>query len=261
MAERTRVILDAGHGGAEPGAVYFGRQEKNDNLRLALAVGNLLSDAGVDVLYTRVDDTYQTPYEKAEIGNRSGADYFVSIHRNAMQIPGSASGAQVLIYQRGGAAEAMAEDISRNLQEAGFADLGIIERPGLVVLRQTQMPAVLVETGFIDNENDNRLFDENFNEIARAIAGGILTAIQEEQTAQVPVYYQIQVASFREEAPAVRLRDQLASQGFPAFIVYQDGYYKVRAGAFLNMDNAVRMEQQLREYGYNTYMVTEAASY
>ena len=57
MAERKKVILDAGHGGTtDPGAVYQGRQEKNDNLRMALAVGQILSEDGVDaVSYTHLD--------------------------------------------------------------------------------------------------------------------------------------------------------------------------------------------------------------
>ena len=83
MAERKIVVIDAGHGGADPGAKFEGRQEKDDALRLALAVGNILSQNGVDVRYTRTDDTYNTPLEKATMANEAGADYFVSIHRNA----------------------------------------------------------------------------------------------------------------------------------------------------------------------------------
>ena len=49
MAERTIVVIDAGHGGADPGASFEGRQEKNDNLKLAMAVGRILADNGVDV--------------------------------------------------------------------------------------------------------------------------------------------------------------------------------------------------------------------
>ena len=64
LAETKKVILDAGHGGTtDPGAVYQGRQEKNDNLRMALAVGQILNDHGVDVGYTRVQDVYQSPPE------------------------------------------------------------------------------------------------------------------------------------------------------------------------------------------------------
>ena len=61
MAERKIVVIDAGHGGADPGAKFEGRQEKDDALRLALAVGKILSENGVDVRYTRTDDTYNTP--------------------------------------------------------------------------------------------------------------------------------------------------------------------------------------------------------
>ena len=63
------VVLDAGHGGANPGAVYNGRQEKDDALELAFAVGRVLEDNGVDVYYTRTSDIYETPYQKAMEGN------------------------------------------------------------------------------------------------------------------------------------------------------------------------------------------------
>lgn len=256
LAERKTVILDAGHGGPEPGAVYYGRQEKNDALNLTLAVGNLLSQAGIHVLYTRVDDTYQTPFEKADIANRSGADYFVSIHRNAMPVPNTASGAETLVYENSGVPALMAKNINAALEQAGFANLGVIERPGLIVLRRTQMPAVLVEAGFIDNEADNRFFDQNFEAIAQAIARGIYETIQEEEKA-VSQYYQVQTGAYQNRSLAEQQLTQLRSQGFPAFLVYDNGYYKVRVGAFLNMDYAVQMEQRLREYGYNTVMVRE----
>ena len=244
-------------GGEEPGAVYMGRREKDDTLRLALAVGEMLSRNGVEVAYTRVTDVYQSPMEKAQIANRSDADYFLSLHRNAMPVPGSASGIQSLVYENSGTAGLMAENINQALVKTGFADLGIIERPGIIVLRKTQMPAVLVEAGFIDNPADNQRFDQNFEAIAEAIANGVLETIREEEKG--PEYYQIQVGVFPDQAAADRLERQLREQGFPAFTVMDDGMYKVRAGAFLNLDNAARMEQSLRNYGYSTYMVREGA--
>lgn len=255
MAEMRKVIIDAGHGGSEPGAVFQGRREKNDTLRLALAVGQILSENGVDVVYTRVTDVYQTPFEKAQMANESGADYFVSIHRNAMPVPGSASGSETLVYENTGVPAVLAANINKKLEEAGFQNLGVIERPGLVVLKRTEMPAVLVEAGFIDNESDNRFFDSHFDQIAGAIAAGILETMEEEE--KTPEYYQIQVGAYREREYAQNLLDQLLEQGFPAFLVEEDGLYKVRSGAFLDLDNAARMEQQLRSYGYNTFMVRE----
>ena len=123
MEEARKVIIDAGHGGQEPGAIFEGRTEKNDNLRLALAVGQILSKNGVDVMYTRVTDIYQSPLEKAQIANRSDADYFVSIHRNAMPTPGTASGALSLVYENSGVPALMAENINRSLQSVGLANL------------------------------------------------------------------------------------------------------------------------------------------
>lgn len=257
MTTGKKILLDAGHGGVDPGAVYAGRQEKNDNLKLALEVGRLLASEGMDVMFTRIDDTYQTPYEKAEIGNRSGADYFISFHRNAMPQPESAAGAQVLVYGNDGKSELLAENILKGLVSAGFEDKGVLERPGLIVLNQTQMPAVLIEAGFIDNEADNRYFDENFDAIARSIADGILKTLMQESGERY--YYQVQVGAFRDKDTAVRAAGQLTAQGFPAFIVYQDSFYKVRAGAFVNVDNAAQMEKRLRELGYSTYMVRETA--
>ncbi len=70
MAERMIVVIDAGHGGTDPGATYDGRQEKDDNLKLAMAVGRILADNGMDVRYTRTDDTYNTPLEKAVMGKQ-----------------------------------------------------------------------------------------------------------------------------------------------------------------------------------------------
>lgn len=250
-------MIDAGHGGEDPGAVFEGRREKDDALRLALAVGEILEDNGVDVMYTRVTDVYDTPQEKAEIANRSEADYLVSIHRNAMPVPGTASGIMSLVYENGGTVGRLGANINRELAQTGFADLGVVERPGLIILRRSGMPAVLVEAGFIDNPEDNALFDRQFQEMAEAIAGGILETIREENEIR-PEYYQIQVGAYRERAMAEEIARELSEQGYPAFYVSQDGYYKVRVGAFLNLDNAARMEIRLRQEGWPVMMVQES---
>ena len=69
-----KIIIDPGHGGSDPGATYNGRQEKDDALRMAMDVGDLLKNAGFDVVYTRTTDVYNTPFEKATIGNEAGGD-------------------------------------------------------------------------------------------------------------------------------------------------------------------------------------------
>ena len=179
MAENRKVIIDAGHGGQEPGAVYEGRQEKEDALRLAFDVGNALERRGISVSYTRVSDVYDSPYEKAAMANASDADIFLSIHRNAMPVPGTASGIENLVYEDSGTAGALGRNIGEALAEAGWTDLGVKERPGLVVLRNTKIPAVLVEVGFINNEKDNEFLDANMAATADAIADGVLKTFRE----------------------------------------------------------------------------------
>ena len=105
------VVLDAGHGGANPGATYNGRQEKTDALNLTLAVGRLLENAGVNVVYTRTSDIYDSPAPKAENGNAAGADYFISFHRNSSPTPNQYTGVETLIYNKSGIKYDMAKNI------------------------------------------------------------------------------------------------------------------------------------------------------
>ena len=150
----------------------------------------------------------------------------------------------------------MAENIVGALGELGFRELGVKERPGLVVLRRTKMPALLVETGFINSDSDNDLYDENLKETARSIAGAILGTLTEE-TIEAPVYYRVQTGAFRNRENADRMLYQLMDQGYPAYLLHQNDLYKVQAGAFQQLGNAVNMEQRLRDEGYSTVIVTK----
>ena len=171
------VALDAGHGGANPGAMYGDRKESEDALNLVLAIGPILEASGIDVYYTRTTDIFETPYQKAQEANEVGADYFVSIHRNSSPYPNQYSGIESLVYNRYSQAAVMAYNINAQLEKVGFINLGVNERPNLIVLNSTQMPAVLVEVGFINTDADNYLFDTRFDEIAQAIADGIIETV------------------------------------------------------------------------------------
>ena len=297
----TKIVVDAGHGGSNPGAVYQGRRESDDALRLAMAVGKILEANGYDVIYTRTSDVTQSVGQKAAIANEEGADLFISIHRNAGEYPGQYSGIQTLIYDDSGIKKQMAEKIDANLEALGFRNAGVSVRPNLVVLNSTQMPALLVEAGFIDSDVDNRLFDSRFQAMAQAIADGIMETLEgtgtqvtssdvseeepEEEERHRPSMgrpphrppmmrppmppvepmpptepeeelYRVQAGAFRERQNADNLLQLLENDGFPAFIVYQDGLYKVQVGAFSRLSNAIAMEREVREKGYNTYITT-----
>ena len=139
-----RIVIDPGHGGSDWGASYEGRKEKDDNLNLALAVGRILQNNGVDIEYTRTDDVYNTPLEKAMMGNNADADFFISFHRNATGVPEKSTGIETLVFQDSGIKAEMARNINRELANLGFEDRGVIERPNLVVLKRTKMPALLI---------------------------------------------------------------------------------------------------------------------
>ncbi len=175
------VIIDPGHGGFDAGAVYQNRKEKDDNLRLALAVGKRLENDGYHVIYTRTMDQYDSPYEKAQIGNNAGGDVFISFHRNFAERTDLYHGIQALVYGDNPVALRIANNVNARLEAVGFDNLGIDERRELVVLRRTSMPAVLLEVGFINSTEDNRLFDEKFDEIVDAITIGIEESVPEQR--------------------------------------------------------------------------------
>lgn len=255
-----KVIIDAGHGGVEPGAVYEGRKEKDDILQLAFDLGNALERRGVQVEYTRVNDVYDTPFEKAAIANQSDADFFISLHRNAMPVPGSASGIESLVYANTGTAGLLAQNINADLEMVGWKILGVNERPGLVVLRQTAMPAVLVEVGFIDNPKDNRFFDQSMAATADAIAEGVVKTFQEvekqqETSGEVPGFYVVQTGIFRRRDHAEELLREMRARGFDGYMIMKDGLYYVRSGAFRELNYAIEREKQLRQQGFDTLIV------
>ena len=249
------VMLDAGHGGVNPGAVYEGRQEKDDALALVLAIGPILQNNGIDVLYTRTTDVYQTPLQKAELANEADVDYFVSIHRNSFPEDNVVSGVESLVYDLSGVKYEMAQNINAQLETVGFVDLGVKARPNLIVLRRTKMPAVLVEAGFINSDTDNMLFDANFQAIAQAIADGIIETI-DVQPETLESRYSVQVGAFRNRNYAEDLQEELMEMDFPARIERGDGYFRVRVGDFRTIDEASRLERRLKRAGYQTVIVT-----
>ena len=107
----------------------------------------------------------------------------------------------------------MAENINEQLEDIGFVNLGVKARPNLVVLKRTKMPAVLVEVGFVNSDVDNKLFDENFEEIAQAIAYGILDTLETDHEIESPGY-EVQVGAYPERAVCTELVRRTFRTGF-----------------------------------------------
>lgn len=252
---KPTIIIDAGHGGFDNGATYNGRREKDDTLRLALAVGQRLEEMGFPVVFTRTSDIYQKPIDKATIANQSGGDYFVSIHRNSSPNTNQYDGVQTLVYSDAGVPAAMARNVNEELERIGFRNINVDERRDLAVLRRTSMPAILVEAGFINSDKDNQIFDENFDAMANAVATGIGNTVGGSKQENRDKMFGVQVGLFRRFENAQYQLEEMMEQGYYAQIVEWNGYYTVVVGREDDLDDARELERELKGRGYNTLIV------
>jgi N-acetylmuramoyl-L-alanine amidase len=177
---RSVVCVDPGHGGKDPGAVAFdGLREKDVVLDISRKLASKLRSFELDVVLTRESDVYVPLLERAYTANEANADLFVSVHTNSVTSR-QAHGAEVLVYSVTSSSVPVAEDILSNLTELGLRNRGIKPRPKLIVLKRTDMPAVLVETAFISCNSgvDYKLLrsQDGRDKIADAIARGVLGA-------------------------------------------------------------------------------------
>jgi len=177
------IVIDAGHGGKDPGTIGFGgNYEKDINLEISKKLAEKLKSKRYKVILTRDSDEYVDNLSRAELANKRKARVFVSIHGNAIENNNSTNGMQVLYYPD---RESTIGDLNNNelarilmdslINGTGAIDKGIIEREDLIVLNQTKMPAVLIEYGFLSNENEEKLLltDDYQNKVVDSIVNGL----------------------------------------------------------------------------------------
>ncbi len=179
------IVIDAGHGGSDPGAVgknSSGKvvaEESKINLAIALLVGEKLQSSGIEVVYTRDDDTYVKLQERSELANAIECDLFVSIHCNSIE-NSSIKGTQVYYHPASEIGTKLAENIyDKMVDMTGLSPKQTQNGSHLYVIRTTVSPAVLVETAFISNESDRKylLSSSGQETIAEAIYQGIMKTI------------------------------------------------------------------------------------
>lgn len=115
------------------------------------------------------------------------------------------------------------------------------------------MPAVLMELGFINNEADNQLFDQQFDKMVDAIAAGVEKALPLKPEAR---NYGVQVGLYRYESNAEYMREQLEDQGYFASVRWEAPYYAVIVGRESSLEDAMALQEQLRQDGYDTLVVS-----
>ncbi len=177
-----KIFLDAGHNfsGGDTGASGFGLKEQDVTFEIADKLRMLFQNAGHEVKMSREKMTdnvgngtvASSIAGRVDMANRWGADLFISIHANAYN--GSARGTETLVYNLDGEAGEIAKRVQNEIVvKLGTRDRGLKVRPDLGVLRMTNMPALLIETAFIDNEDDAWLLKSKQDGFARAIFYGV----------------------------------------------------------------------------------------
>jgi len=172
------IVLDPGHGGADPGAVGNGLVEKNITLELARRVQGKLAHLA-DVMLTRNSDVFISLSDRADRANKQKADLFVSLHVNA----GGGTGFESYICRAASPGSIEMQNIIHKEVAAYYTGAGLPDRgkkrADFAVLKQTAMPAVLLENLFVDHKTDaQKLKDLAFLDGAvESISGGIIKAL------------------------------------------------------------------------------------
>lgn len=170
-----KIFIDPGHGGNDPGAIgAAGTRESNVVLGAGLELEKILKSAGFETAMSRRTDMEISLANRAELANSTEADLFISIHCNGFTNSG-ARGTEVYSYM----GNSEGEKLSKTVLECLCDELGTLNRgtkkENFAVLRLTKMPAILIETAFITNpEEEQMMLEEGFSErAAKAIAEGV----------------------------------------------------------------------------------------
>lgn len=253
-----RIVIDAGHGGKDSGAVNGATFEKDINLAIAKKLKAFLQYNGYTVIMTREDDRFITLNNRCRIANDNKSNLFISIHTNAASAK-SAHGIETILYSLKGANKKLGDAIQSNLiKETAATNRGVLENSNLRVLNGTTMVAALVEVGFISNDAEMKklLTDDYQNKLAKAIAKGVCSfyGMEYVEKTNSTTLYKVQAGSFSSFANAKELNKKLKAAGFASCIV-SENYYKVQAGAFTNKENAQQMANKLKAAGFDAAII------
>lgn len=172
--KRIKVFIDVGHGGHDPGAIGSKSKEAENVLKVALALERKLKAQGYEVKLSRRTDTYLTLKQRADLANAWRADIFISLHDNSA-VNKTATGFETFIFN--GLVSANTVKLQKFLHEAIIKGIGLrdrgLKRANFAVIRLTNMPAVLIEYGFISNPGDEKIIAFEIEKQAQLTFEGI----------------------------------------------------------------------------------------
>ena len=314
----STVVIDAGHGGKDPGCLGSKHQEKDIALKIALALGRKIEESypEVNVIYTRKTDVFIPLHERAKIANRAAADLFISIHCNTAAKRNGAIGTETFIMglhrakdnldvaKRENASILLEDDYTAHYDgydpesDEGHIILSMyqnahleqsillahsieeqftqqvrrksrgVKQAGFLVLRNTAMPSVLVETGFLSHDNDESFLASTQGQ--EAMAEGIFKAFAnyKRNLESNTVVYQEKVEAADDDEPSTRFFVQLAASGkaidlsVSPWRVYdnievrkENDYYKYLAGPFETVKAASNAKLKFSSDGFDQAFV------
>ncbi len=207
-----KIYIDQGHNPQNPnaGAEGNGYREQDLVYNIGVILARILQNYGYETRLSRRDPNVILGTSNASSlalrvndANAWGADYFISLHTNASVNP-MASGSEAYVYSLNSVAYPLAQSILEQLNlSTGLRNRGVQARPGLYVLRRTQMPAVLVELGFITSPVDSTLMADAPETFAQGVADGIVDYINRVETASVSGAEEIAVWERVQETPDI----------------------------------------------------------
>ena len=271
-----KLYLDPGHGGQDPGAQGHGLDEKDVTLAIALKIRSILQNdyENINVKMSRSSDTTKSLSQRSSEANAWGADFFLAIHINSG--PSSALGYEDYIYNglSNSSKTAQYQDIihAEVMKVNQLQDRGQ-KKANFHVLRETDMPALLSENGFISNDHDAALMKQSswIQKVAQGHVNGIAKAFGLKRKPTEPpkpdkpdsgTLFKVIAGSFKSKENADERVDQLKSKGIESFVdttkISGETWYRVQAGAFSSRENAEDRLDEVKKAGIkDAFLVAE----
>ena|SRR5699024_8986472 len=214
--------LDFGHGGKDPGAIGPTNLKESDiALKIGMMVKETLENAFEKVITTRDNDTYYSLDYRTKKANNENCDYFISIHLNSASNP-SAKGCEIWLYDENSKLKTLANNLCNNLStKMNTPRREVKYSKKLAVLKNTKMPALLIEIDFISNkEVENYLRnDKNLKNISDTISSTLLSFVNK-SIIDYGVFYRVCIGSFNNKDNAINLKNYAISKGFKDTFIY-----------------------------------------
>ncbi|MFS0781062.1 N-acetylmuramoyl-L-alanine amidase [Bacillus sp. 1P06AnD] len=260
----VKIFIDPGHGGSDSGAIGNGIQEKNITLAVAIRVKNLLLSrySNVEVKMSRTGDTFPSLSDRTNAANAWGAHFYLSIHINS----GGGTGFEDYIFPGSGAPTSIYQNTihAEIMKQVDFVDRGK-KQSNLHVLRESRMPAILTENGFIDKAEDavklknsaylDKIALGHVNGLAKAFHLTEKPPVNNPNTGNGKGFYRLVTGTFPDEQTQLAAADAVRKKTGWIIYPYKSGGLRLTTGVFTSLASAQKAKAILeKEFGYIVYI-------